>query len=115
MKGYRRKPRRGTVHREVWGMQDRSKRMDRNKGKASAKTKGERDTRGVKRRSRHGNVFGRPNGQRENSETAISGRGPGLARRRKRYASNRQEEEDVQMCPCGKAVALWQSSRVELT
>ena len=31
-----------TVHREVWGVQDRSKRKDRNKGKASAKKKGER-------------------------------------------------------------------------
>ena len=41
MEGYRRKPRRYTVHREVCGVQDRSKRKDRNKGKASAKKLGE--------------------------------------------------------------------------
>ena len=41
MEGYRRKPRRDTVHREVYGVQDRSKRKDRIKGKASAKKQGE--------------------------------------------------------------------------
>ena len=58
MEGYRRKPRRHTVHRKVCGVQDRSKRKDRNKGKASAKEQGEkggtlRDFRGVKRRNRN--------------------------------------------------------------
>ena len=42
MKGYRRKPGRDTVHREVWGIQDRSTRKDRNKGNGSAKEQGER-------------------------------------------------------------------------
>ena len=38
----------------------------------------------------------------KNSETAISCRGPGPAR--KRYTSSREEEEiDAQMFPCGKA------------
>ena len=38
---HRRTSRRDTVHREVWGVQDRSKRKDATKGKASAKTQGE--------------------------------------------------------------------------
>ena len=41
MEGYRRKPRRHTVHRKVCGVQDRSKRKERKKGKASAKKQGE--------------------------------------------------------------------------
>ena len=32
-----------TVHGEVWGVQYRSKRKDRNKGKAGAKKQGERE------------------------------------------------------------------------
>ena len=40
-KGYRRKPRRDTVHREVCGVKDRSKRKDINKGKASSRKQGE--------------------------------------------------------------------------
>ena len=100
--------RRDTVHREICGVQDRSKRTYRNKGKASAKKLGERggtrrylnkgkasakkqgerggtlrDLRGAKRRNRNENVFARPNGLRENAETAISFRGPGLARKKK--------------------------------
>ena len=46
---------RDTVHREVCGVQDRSKRKDRNKGKARAKKQGDgggtlRDLRGVRRK-----------------------------------------------------------------
>ena len=42
MEGYRKKPRRDpAVHREVLRGQDRSKRKDRNKGKASVKKQGE--------------------------------------------------------------------------
>ena len=57
MEGYRKKPRRDpAVHREVLRGQDRSKRKDRNKGKASVKKRGEgggtpRDLREVERRS----------------------------------------------------------------
>ena len=69
-------------------MQDRSKIKDRNKGKASAKKQGERggtltDLRGVTRRNRNENVIARPNGLRENAETAISCGGPGPARKKK--------------------------------
>ena len=39
--------------------------------------------RGVKRRNRNENVFARPIGIRENVETAVSGRGPGPARKKK--------------------------------
>ena len=42
-----------------------------------------RDLRGVKRRNRNENVFARPNGLRENDETAISCVGPGPARKKK--------------------------------
>ena len=98
MDGYRRKPRRDAVHREV-EVQDRSKRKDRNKGKASAKTHGERggtlrDIRRVRRRHRNENVFARPNGLHENAETSTSCRGPGPTRK-KRYTSSREEEEDT--------------------
>ena len=41
MEGYRRKLGRDTVHREVWGVQDISKIIDKNTGKASAKKQGE--------------------------------------------------------------------------
>ena len=42
-----------------------------------------RDLRGVKRRNRNENVFARPNGLRENAETAISCRRHGPARKKK--------------------------------
>ena len=64
-----------------------------------------RDVRRVKRRNRNENVSARPNGLRENAETAISCREPGPARKKEvtaQYASSR--EETAQMCPCGKAV-----------
>ena len=94
--------------------QDR--RKDRNTGKASAKKQGERGGTlkrftGVKRRNRNENVFARPNGLRENAESAISVRGPGPAERRKRYTSSR-EEGDAQMCPCGKAIEYSHSGRM---
>ena len=58
MEGFRRKPRRDTVHREVWGVQGRSKRKDTNNVKASAKNEGKRGgtligIRGVKGRDRN--------------------------------------------------------------
>ena len=49
-------------------------------------------------------MFARPTGLRENAEAAISCRGPGPVRK-KRYASSREEEDEIaQMCSCGKAV-----------
>ena len=88
MEGYRRKPRRYTIHTEVCGVQDRSESKGISQGKASAKKQGMeggalRDLRGVQRRNRNENVCARPNGLRENAETAISGRGPGPARKKK--------------------------------
>ena len=57
MVGYRRKPRRGSVRREVWGgmIQDRNRRKDKKKAKVSAKKQGEigealGDMRGIERR-----------------------------------------------------------------
>ena len=67
-----------------------------------------RNMRGVKTSDRSKNVFARPNGPRENAESAISGTGPGPTRK-KRYTSSREEEEeeeDAQMCPCGNRVEL---------
>ena len=88
MEGYRRKPSGDTVHRYVCGIQDSSKRKDRNKGKAGAMKQGERggtlrDLRGVKRRNRNENVLTRPNGLRENAETTVSCRRRGPARKKK--------------------------------
>ena len=58
MEGPRRKPRRVTVHREVWKVQkNRSNRNDTSMGKTSAKKEGGRgkfskDIRGIKTRDR---------------------------------------------------------------
>ena len=60
--------------------------------------------RGVKRRNRNENVFARPIGIRENVETAVSGRGPGPARKKRCTSSRGKDEDDAYMCPCGKAV-----------
>ena len=43
-----------------------------------------RDVRGFKRRDGNENNFARPNGLRENAETAVSCRGPGPARKKKK-------------------------------
>ena len=88
MEGYGRKPRRDDVRREVWEVQGRRRRRDRKMGKASAKKQGEiggarRDVRGVELRDRNENVFARPNGLRENAETALSCGGSGPARKKK--------------------------------
>ena len=59
----------------------------------------------------HENVSARLNGLRANAETAFRVGDLDLPERRKRYTSNREEEEiEAQMCPCGK-----QTNRVELT
>ena len=95
-------------------MQDRSKIQDRNKEKASAKKRGKgggalRDLWGVTGRSRNENVCARPNGLRENAETAISCMGPGPARKEKEvYQYSRGGGRRCTDVP------WWQSSRVEL-
>ena len=62
--------------------------MDSNKGKASAKKQDKGGgTRGYllgfQRKHKNENVFARPNGRRENTETVISCRGPEPARKKK--------------------------------
>ena len=66
MAGYRRKPRRGAVHRQVARAHDRGKIKDRSEGKASAK-KGDggrtyRYIGEVKKRDKNENALARPNG-----------------------------------------------------
>ena len=59
---------------------------------------------GVKRRDRNENVFARPNGLRENAETAILAGDLDLPERT-RYTSGREEEgKDALMCPCSRAI-----------
>ena len=58
---------------------------------------------GVKRRNENENVFARPNGLRENTETAISYMGLGPARKKRDTSSREEEEEDTQIGPCGKS------------
>ena len=121
--------RRDTVHREICGVQDRSKRTYRNKGKASAKKLGERGgtrrylnkgkasakkqgerggtlryLREVKRRIWNENVFAPPNEQRKTLKLRFRVGDLDLPERRKRYASSREEEEIAQMCPCGRSI-----------
>ena len=84
MEGNRRKPRRHTVHGEVWGVQGKSegKGEKRERCVLNKKVAGEElleNLREVKRRDWNENVFTRPSGQRENVETVISCRGPGPA------------------------------------
>ena len=107
MEGCMRKPRRFYVHREVWGIRDRSKKYERKRQTRALKNEVEEEehlqTYGGLRKDRNENIFARPNGLRENAETAISCRGPGPARKNRRNNS-REEEEDAQMCPYGKSV-----------
>ena len=110
MEGVRGRPSRGTVYREVWRVQDGSKRKNRRKGLASAKKKGER-----------GEAFRYIGGLREDIGMKTYLHGPmdyakkltlrnrvgdmDLPERRKRYTSS-WEEEDVatNMCPCGTTI-----------
>ena len=76
----------GTVYREVWRVQDRSKRNNRREGKAGVRKYGEsreafRGRWGVEGRYWNEIVSARPNGLREKAETAISCRGPGPTRK----------------------------------
>ena len=61
------------------------------------------------RRDRNETIFVQTtelSGLSENAENAISCRRPGSAikKRHTKYASRREEEEDAQTCPCGKAI-----------
>ena len=111
MEGYRRKPRRDTVHRHVCGYKTEVKENIEIRQRLALRNKVKdeedlRDLREVKRRNRNENVFARPNRLRENPETAISCRGPGPAKKRKEvYLHSRgggRRRTDV---------PLWQSSR----
>ena len=87
MGGQRRKPRRDMLIASLRRTRQNQK-QDRKKGKASGKNECERggtrtDIQGVKKRHRIENVLARPNGPRDNAETAISCRGPGPARKKK--------------------------------
>ena len=54
---------------------------------------------------RNENVFAQTSGLRESAETAISGRGLQTEEKGTRTrTSSWEEEEDAQMCSCGKAV-----------
>ena len=109
MEGCRSKQRKDTVHRDLRGVQFRSKINYRNKGNASAKKQGEGEgilerSTGVQRRNKNENVFAWRNGLRENDETSNSCRGPGPARKKRCTSSRGKDEDDAHMCPCGKAV-----------
>ena len=111
-KDNRREPRRHNARREVCGVQDRSKRKDRSKGKASAKKQGERggtlrrytgglrDETGMKTYLRHAMDYAKK------LKLRFWAGDLDLPEKRKRYTinSSREEEEGAQMCPCGKAV-----------
>ena len=89
MEGDRRKSRRNTVHRRSCGLQDKSKRHDRNEGKEMLRRKVDEEGHmriygGVERGDRDENISAWPNGRGEKFETAISGGGPGPARKKKK-------------------------------
>ena len=109
MEGYIRKPRRDTVHREVWGVQDRSRRRIEVRERLAllnrAKEEEHLDIYGGLR-DRNENVLARPKELRENAETAISCRGPRLAMKIKEVYQ--QSTGGGRRCT---DVLLWQSSR----
>ena len=87
------------------GFNTKKKKIQK-QGRASAEKQGE--TGGTLTtftgRNRNENVFARPNGLRENAETATSFGGPEPGTKM-RYTSNRGEEEEyAQISPCGKTV-----------
>ena len=59
---------------------------------------------GVKRRDGNENVVARPNGLRETLKLRFQVRDLDLPKRRKRCTGSREEEEDAQMCLCGKTM-----------
>ena len=94
-------------------MRDRSKGKDRKKGKASVKKEGGRGwTLEMCGRLRQEigmqMYFVRPNGLRENAETAISCRGPGPIRKKEEVVLRIPVVEGGGRCA---DVPLWQSSR----
>ena len=111
MEGYRRKQRRHTVHREVCGVQDRSKRNIETRERLALGNK-------VKEEE-HLEISGRLReeiGMRTHFHGPMDyaktlklrfrvGGDPDLPARRNMYTGSRGgEDEDAQMCPCGKAV-----------
>ena len=112
MDGHWKKPRRDTaVHREVCGVQDKSKTKDRNRGRLALRNKVKEEKHlevygGVKIKNRNENVFAGPNGLRKNAETAISCRGPGPAIKKKE--AYQYSRGGVRRCTY---VPLWQSKR----
>ena len=94
------------MYLEVWGVQGTRRRKDTKKGEASVKkrVRGEENL----------EIYGRLR-EELGMKTCLYGSmdyaktlklqfrvgDPDLSERRKRYTSNR-EEEDAQMCPCGK-------------
>ena len=110
MEGCRRKPRRCPVHREVWGAQDRIKRRDRNKGKARAKQQNDEHVKGyggLREEIGMKTYLHDPMDYAKTLKLRFRVGDLGLPERRKRYTSNREEEEkeeDLHMCPCSKTI-----------
>ena len=110
MEGYRGKPRRDDVRREIWEVQDRSTRKDRKKRHASAKNQGEieetlGDVRGIKRRMAMKRYLHDPMDFAKTLKLRFRVGDLDLPERRKRYTRSREEEEiDAQICPCGEAI-----------
>ena len=113
MEGYRGRPRRGTAYREVWRVQDISKRKDRRKGKAKAKKYVERgeaptDIRGVEGRYWNETYLHGPMDYAKKLKLKFRVGDLDLPERRKRYAGSRGEEDvATNMCPCGTTIESW--------
>ena len=112
MEGYRRKPRRDDIRREVWeSVQRRNRRKDRKKGKAGAKKQGGigktlGGIRGVERRNRIGmkTCLHAAQWTSKMLKQRLRVGDLDLPERINRYTSSREEEVDAQMCPCGKVI-----------
>ena len=107
MEGYRRTPRRVDVRRDVWEVQDGSRRNDRNKGKASAKKQGKilsklRGIREVSERKGMKSHLRGPMGFAKTLKLRFRVGDLDLPQRRKRGIPG--EEVDAQLCACSKAM-----------
>ena len=90
MEGFGGRPRRGTVHGEVWRVQDRrskgNSRRKKERLELRSKAKEEkhlRDIPGIEGRYWNESASARPDGLREKAETAIWCRGTGPTRKKK--------------------------------
>ena len=110
MEGFRR-PRRGSVLREVWCLQDKNKIKCRRKGKASAKEQVERggtlgDVQGLREKVGMKTYLHGPMDYAKKPKLRFRVGDLDLPKRRRRYTSSREGDVDELMCLCGTRIEV---------